>query len=209
MFANKSTLPSEQGALPGRDVEMPVTNQHAVLNKPIKPPLPEGVEQAQFGMGCFWGAEKLFWQLPGVWSTAVGYAGGYTPNATYRQVCTGQTGHNEVVWVAYDSAVSCYEAMLKAFWEGHNPTQLNRQGNDLGTQYRSGIYTYSDEQAQAAKSSLQAYQTALKNQGMKEIQTEVLAASRFYYAEEPHQQYLHKNPAGYCGLGGTGVTCFI
>ena len=209
MFANKSTMPNTQNALPGRVAEMPVTNQHAVLGNPIKPPLPEGVKQAQFGMGCFWGAEKLFWQLPGVWSTAVGYAGGFTPNASYREVCTGQTGHNEVVWVAYDTAVTSYEAMLKAFWEGHNPTQLNRQGNDVGTQYRSGIYTYSDEQAALAKASLHTYQAVLVSSGMDQIQTEVLPASEFYYAEDPHQQYLHKNPAGYCGLGGTGVTCSL
>ncbi|MFT5258321.1 MAG: peptide-methionine (S)-S-oxide reductase [Saprospiraceae bacterium] len=209
MYRDKCTLPQVDQALPGRDQEMSVTNNHAVLNHPIKPPLPEGAEQALFGMGCFWGAEKLFWQLPGVWSTAVGYSAGITPNATYYEVCTGQTGHNEVVWVAYDTAETTYEAMLKAFWEGHNPTQLNQQGNDVGTQYRSAIYTYSEAQLQIAQDSLKKYQADLQTSGMDKIHTEVQAASSFYYAEDPHQQYLHKNPAGYCGLGGTGVSCSL
>ncbi len=209
MFGTKSIIPKPDQVLPGRSEEMQLTDRHVVLKNPIKPPLPESVEQAMFGMGCFWGAEKLFWQLPGVWSTAVGYSAGYTPNATYREVCSGQTGHNEVVWVGYDTSVTSYEAMLKAFWEGHNPTQLNRQGNDSGTQYRSGIYTYSDEQERAASASLRVYQAALQASGMDKIHTEILPAKPFYYAEEPHQQYLHKNPGGYCGLGGTGVTCSV
>jgi peptide-methionine (S)-S-oxide reductase len=186
---------------------MPVPTQHYVNGNPLKPPFPEGMQQAVFGMGCFWGVERKFWQLQGVYTTAVGYAAGLTPNATYQEVCSGQTGHNEVVLVVFDPEIISYEDLLKQFWEGHDPTQGMRQGNDMGTQYRSGIYTFSEEQAAQAAASKEAFQPALSAAGFGEITTEILPAGEFYYAEDYHQQYLAKNPGGYCGLGGTGVSC--
>lgn len=206
-FGKKSTLPKPEEALPGRDTPMPVPATHYVNGNPLKPPFPQGMEMALFGLGCFWGAERKFWQQEGVFSTAVGYAAGYTPNPTYQEVCTGMTGHNEVVRVVYDPKVISYEDLLKVFWESHNPTQGMRQGNDSGTQYRSGIYVHSDEQRKLAEASRKKYQEALKAAGYGEITTEILDAPEFYYAEEYHQQYLAKNPGGYCGLGGTGVQC--
>lgn len=204
-FGKKLTIPAPEETLPGRDQPMPVTSQHYVNGNPLKPPYPEGLEMAMFGMGCFWGAERKFWQQDGVFSTAVGYAAGTTPNPTYQEVCTGMTGHNEVVLVIFDPQVITYEALLKVFWESHNPTQGMRQGNDAGTQYRSGIYLYSDQQRKLAQASLEAYQSALKKASYGEISTEILDAPEFYYAEDYHQQYLAKNPGGYCGLGGTKV----
>jgi peptide-methionine (S)-S-oxide reductase len=203
----KLRLPRPDQALPGRQETMPVSETHFVNGHRIVPPFPAGLEQAVFGMGCFWGAEKKFWQAPGVYSTAVGYAGGYTPNPTYREVCSGMTGHTEVVLVVFDPKVTSYDAMLKVFWENHDPTQGMRQGNDVGTQYRSAIYTFSPDQQQAAEASRQAYQDRLTAAGYDRISTEVTTAPPFYYAEEYHQQYLAKNPDGYCGLGGTGVSC--
>ncbi|MDJ0676185.1 MAG: peptide-methionine (S)-S-oxide reductase MsrA [Calothrix sp. MO_167.B42] len=203
----KLSLPSPSEALPGRAQTMPVAAQHYVNHNPLKPPFPEGMEKAMFGMGCFWGAERKFWQLQGVYSTAVGYAAGITPNPTYQEVCTGMTGHNEVVLVIFDPKVISYPELLKVFWENHNPTQGMRQGNDTGTQYRSGIYVYLESQKQAAQTSQQMYQQALKDAGYGEITTEILDAPEFYYAEDYHQQYLAKNPGGYCGLGGTNVSC--
>jgi peptide-methionine (S)-S-oxide reductase len=208
-LGKKDTIPSPQDALPGRDKAMPVPEKHYVNGNALKAPFPDGMELAMFGLGCFWGAERKFWQLEGVYSTAVGYAAGATPNPTYREVCSGMTGHNEVVLVVFDPQVISYEALLKVFWESHNPTQGMRQGNDTGTQYRSGIYTYSDAQMAAAKESLTAYQPALTEAGYGPITTEILPAPEFYYAEEYHQQYLAKNPGGYCGLGGTNVSCPI
>jgi peptide-methionine (S)-S-oxide reductase len=205
----KDTLPSPEEALPGRTKEMPVPEAHYVNGHALKAPFPAGMELALFGLGCFWGAERKFWQLEGVYSTSVGYAAGSTPNPTYREVCSGMTGHNEVVRVVYDPSVISYEALLKVFWESHNPTQGMRQGNDTGTQYRSGIYTYSDAQIAAARASQQMYQAALDKAGHGQITTEILPAPEFYYAEEYHQQYLAKNPGGYCGLGGTNVACPI
>ena len=196
-------------ALPGRSATMPVPDKHFVNGNPLKAPFPQGMETALFGLGCFWGAERKFWQIPGVYSTAVGYAAGYTPNPSYQEVCTGMTGHNEVVLVAFDPHQVSYDQLLKVFWESHNPTQGMRQGNDVGTQYRSGIYTYSEAQQQAALASKQAYQQALQQAGYGEITTEILPAPDFYYAEDYHQQYLAKNPNGYCGLGGTNVACPI
>lgn len=206
-FGKKLSLPTPEEALPGRDEPISVTNKHYVNGNPIKPPFPEGMEMALFGMGCFWGAERKFWQAKGVFTTAVGYAAGFTPNPTYQEVCTGLTGHNEVVRVVFDPAVISYEQILKVFWENHNPTQGMRQGNDTGTQYRSGIYVYSDEQRQLAEASRDAYQLAIAQTGYGKITTEILEAPEFYYAEDYHQQYLAKNPNGYCGLGGTNVTC--
>jgi peptide-methionine (S)-S-oxide reductase len=206
-FGKKLTLPTPEEALPGRSEEMPVPNQHFVNGNVLKPPYPEGMEVAMFGMGCFWGAERKFWQQEGVFTTAVGYAAGVTPNPTYREVCSGMTGHNEVVLVVYDPSVVSYETLLKIFWESHDPTQGMRQGNDVGTQYRSGIYVYSEDQRQLAEASLQKYQEMLTKAGYGKITTEILDAPEFYYAEEYHQQYLAKNPGGYCGLGGTGVSC--
>jgi len=197
-FGKKPTLPSPEEALAGRKESMPVTNQHYVNGNPIQPPFPDGMELALFGMGCFWGAEKTFWELPGVYSTAVGYAGGYTLNPTYKEVCSGMTGHNEVVRVVYDPQKISYETLLKTFWENHDPTQGMRQGNDVGTQYRSGIYVYHDQQRQLAEASKDVYQKALKENGYGEITTEILDAPEFYYAEDYHQQYLAKNPFGYC-----------
>lgn len=203
----KLEIPTPQDALPGRAKSMQVPAHHYVNGHPLLPPYPEGLETALFGMGCFWGAERKFWQLNGVFTTAVGYAAGITPNPTYEEVCTGQTGHNEVVRVVFDPKVISYEALLKVFWENHDPTQGMRQGNDVGTQYRSGIYVYSDSQRKQAEASRDAYQPALNAKGYGGITTEILNAPEFYYAEEYHQQYLAKNPNGYCGLGGTKV-CF-
>ncbi len=205
--SKKLTLPDPKSALPGRNTAMPVTNKHFVTGHPIVPPFPEIMEQALFGMGCFWGAERKFWQCPGVFSTAVGYSGGYTPNPTYEEVCTGLTGHSEVVNVVYDPAVVSFRQLLRIFWESHNPTQGMRQGNDIGTQYRSGIYTYSQQQLDEALESKQGYQHQLSQAGFKQITTEIMSAGEFYYAEDMHQQYLAKNPMGYCGLGGLAVTC--
>lgn len=200
-------MPTAAEALPGRTTAIEVPERHAVNGNRIVPPFPDGMKLALFGLGCFWGAERKFWQLPGVYSTAVGYAAGYTPNPTYKEVCTGYTGHNEVVRVVYDPQRISYEDLLKTFWESHDPTQGMRQGNDIGTQYRSGIYTYDAEQRAAAEASREQYGAVLKQAGYGEITTEILDAPEFYYAEEYHQQYLHKNPDGYCGLGGTGVSC--
>ncbi|MGJ3252583.1 MAG: peptide-methionine (S)-S-oxide reductase MsrA [Elainellaceae cyanobacterium] len=206
-LGKKKSLPSPNEALPGRSEPIPVPNKHYVNGNPLKPPFPEGMEMAMFGMGCFWGAERMFWQQDGVFSTSVGYAAGFTPNPTYQEVCTGMTGHNEVVHVVFDPSVISYEQLLKIFWEGHNPTQGMRQGNDVGTQYRSGIYVYSDQQRKQAEASRDAYQKALHEAGHGDITTEILDAPEFYYAEDYHQQYLAKNPGGYCGLGGTNVAC--
>lgn len=205
----KSTLPTASEALPGRSQPIPTASQHYINGNPLKPPYPSGMELALFGMGCFWGAERKFWQQDGVFVTAVGYAAGVTPNPTYQEVCSGQTGHNEVVLVVFDPTVISYDALLKVFWESHNPTQGMRQGNDAGTQYRSGIYVYSDAQRSQAEASQAAYQPVLKQAGYGAITTEILEAPQFYYAEDYHQQYLAKNPNGYCGLGGTNVTCPI
>jgi peptide-methionine (S)-S-oxide reductase len=206
-FGKKSAMPKPEAALPGRQEEMPIMNQHFVNGNPIKGPFPEGMQLAMFGLGCFWGAERRFWQQEGVYSTAVGYAAGYTPNPTYREVCSGMTGHNEVVLVVFDPKVISYEELLRVFWESHDPTQGMRQGNDTGTQYRSGIYVYSDEQRKQAEASLKMFQEELSKANYGKITTEILDAPEFYYAEDYHQQYLAKNPGGYCGLGGTGVTC--
>jgi len=208
-FGKKLTLPTAREALPGRSEKMPVPSAHYVNGHPLQPPFPGGMESAMFGLGCFWGAERKFWQLEGVYTTAVGYAAGITPNPTYQEVCTGMTGHNEVVLVIYDPSVISYEQLLKVFWESHNPTQGMRQGNDTGTQYRSGIYTYSPLQKQLAEKSRSIYQEALNKAGHSQITTEIIDAPEFYYAEVYHQQYLAKNPGGYCGLGGTKVECPI
>ncbi|WP_425427211.1 peptide-methionine (S)-S-oxide reductase MsrA [Actibacterium ureilyticum] len=196
-------------ALPGRAQPIETAQEHFVFHRPLKGPVPEGMAQAMFGMGCFWGVERLFWTLDGVWLTAAGYAAGHTPNPTYDEVCTGRTGHNEVVHVVFDPAKISYDALLQAFWEGHDPTQGMRQGNDRGTQYRSGVYTYGPEQAAAAQTAKAAFQDRLRAAGFGAVTTEILPAPPFYYAEAYHQQYLAKNPGGYCGLGGTGVTCPI
>ena len=203
----KARMPDPERAPRGREQRMPVPARHEVLGTPLEPPFPEGAELALFGMGCFWGAERIFWQAPGVISTSVGYAGGYTPNPTYEEVCSGRTGHNEVVRVVFDPSATSYEALLKLFWEGHDPTQGMRQGNDVGTQYRSAVYTYSDAQREAAEASREAYGRRLAEAGHGEITTEITDAPDFYYAEDYHQQYLAKVPNGYCGLGGTGVSC--
>jgi peptide-methionine (S)-S-oxide reductase len=205
----KLRLPSPGDALPGRESAMPVPETHFVNGNRMTPPFPAGLEQAVFGMGCFWGAERKFWQAPGVYSTAVGYAGGHTPNATYKEVCSGMTGHTEVVLVVFDPKVTSYDAMLRTFWENHDPTQGMRQGNDVGTQYRSAIYVTSPEQRRAAEASRDAYQERLTAAGHGRITTEIADAPPFYYAEDYHQQYLQKNPGGYCGIGGTGVACPI
>ncbi|HAN45913.1 MAG TPA: peptide-methionine (S)-S-oxide reductase [Cyanobacteria bacterium UBA8156] len=213
MFAfglrKKTEMPAPEKALPGRSQAIPTARQHFVNGHDLQPPFPAGLAQALFGMGCFWGAERKFWILPGVWMTAVGYAAGYTPNPTYEEVCSGMTGHNEVVLAVYDPQQIDYEVLLKTFWENHNPTQGMRQGNDIGTQYRSGIYTSDENQRQRAIASRDLYQQALTAAGQGKITTEILDAPEFYYAEAYHQQYLAKNPNGYCGLGGTGVTCPI
>jgi peptide-methionine (S)-S-oxide reductase len=205
----KSRMVDPERALPGRDEPMRVPARHDVLGNPIAPPFPDGFEQAVFGMGCFWGAEKLFWQADGVWTTAVGYAGGYTPNPTYEEVCSGSTGHTEAVLVVFDPAKTSYEEMLRIFWEGHDPTQGMRQGNDAGTQYRSAIYYTTPAQQALAEASRAMYQERLQESGLGEITTEIAASGPFYYAEDYHQQYLAKNPNGYCGSGGTGVSCPI
>ncbi|HCO43627.1 peptide-methionine (S)-S-oxide reductase MsrA [Immundisolibacter sp.] len=207
LFGKSLELPTPEQALPGRATAMPVADRHVVLGHPLQGPFPVGLQQAVFGLGCFWGAERRFWQQPGVWTTAVGYAGGHTPNPTYEEVCSGATGHTEVVLVVYDPAQIRYEALLRVFWESHDPTQGMRQGNDIGTQYRSAIYTFGDAQHAAAEASRAAYAAALAGAGYGPISTEIAAAGPFYYAEDYHQQYLAKNPAGYCGLGGTGVPC--
>ncbi len=194
-------------ALRGRDTEMPVPGRHAVLGAPLKPPFPDGFEQAIVGMGCFWGAERVFWQAPGVYTTAVGYAGGITPNPTYKEVCSARTGHAEVVLVVFDPTQTSYEEILRPFWENHNPTQGMRQGNDVGTQYRSAIYWTTEAQRAIAESTREAFQGRLSQAGYREITTEIAKARPFYYGEDYHQQYLEKNPRGYCGLGGTGVSC--
>jgi peptide-methionine (S)-S-oxide reductase len=207
MFLKKTEMPTRGQALPGRSEEMPVPEAHYVNGNPLKPPFPDGLETALFGLGCFWGAEKAFWQTEGVYSTAVGYAGGYTPNPTYQEVCTGRTGHTEVVLVVFDPAVISYAKLLKVFWEEHDPTQGMRQGADIGTQYRSSIYTHDEDQKKAALASREAYQEVLSAAGYGAIMTEIEDAPTFYYAEDYHQQYLAKNPGGYCGHGGTGVAC--
>jgi peptide-methionine (S)-S-oxide reductase len=201
------TLPAQEDALPGRTDKMPVPERHYVNGHTLVPPFPGGMETAVFGLGCFWGAERKFWQLEGVYSTAVGYSGGYTPNPNYKEVCSGMTGHNEVVLVVFDPVVIGYEELLRVFWEAHDPTQGMRQGNDRGTQYRSGIYCTSEMQRTEALASRDRYQERLAAIGLGPITTEILEASEFYYAEDYHQQYLAKNPGGYCGLGGTGVSC--
>jgi peptide-methionine (S)-S-oxide reductase len=207
---HKTAMPDPADALPGRDTPTRVPERHFVLDTPLRGPFPEGTEQAIFGLGCFWGAERVFWETqPGVFTTAVGYAGGMTPNPTYEEVCSARTGHNEVVLVVYRPDEVSYDELLARFWESHDPTQGMRQGNDVGTQYRSGIYTTSDAQQAAAEASRDRYQEALTAAGRGEITTEIVPAPAFYYAEDYHQQYLAKNPAGYCGLGGTGVTCPI
>ncbi|BDG06892.1 peptide-methionine (S)-S-oxide reductase MsrA [Anaeromyxobacter paludicola] len=207
MPGKKLDLPTPAEALPGRAEPMPLPDRHAVLGHPLAPPFPEGLDRAVFGLGCFWGAERKFWQVPGVYTTAVGYAGGLTPNPTYREVCTGRTGHAEVVLVVYDPDRVSYADLLRVFWESHDPTQGMRQGNDTGTQYRSAVYATSEAQLREAEGSRRAYGERLRAAGYGDITTEVRPAPPFYYAEEYHQQYLEKNPGGYCGLGGTGVAC--
>ena len=207
-FNNKS-MPDQTDALPGRSEEMPVTNTHFVTGRPFMGPFPEGTKQVVFGMGCFWGAERFFWQTDGVYTTAVGYAGGYTPNPSYQEVCSGRTGHNEVVLVVYDPSVIPFEGLLKVFWESHDPTQGMRQGNDVGTQYRSGIYVSDPSELVVAESSRDRFQAALSEMRYGPITTEIVELGEFYFAEDYHQQYLAKNPGGYCGIGGTGVSCPI
>jgi len=207
LFGHKTRMPAENEALAGRPGRIPVPARHFVKDVPLEPPFPDGLEQAVFGMGCFWGAERKFWELDGVYTTAVGYAGGFTPNPTYEEVCSGRTGHAEVVLVVFDPQRVGYEELLRVFWEDHDPTQGMRQGNDAGTQYRSAIYTYSELQRKAADASRDAYQQMLSDAGYGEITTEIRDAPEFFYAEDYHQQYLAKNPFGYCGIGGTGVSC--
>ena len=209
LLKKKSAMPEPGAALPGRPDPIPTAETHFVNGRPLKGPYPEGLEQAIFGMGCFWGVERMFWKVPGVWVTAAGYAGGETLNPNYREVCSGRTGHNEVVLVAYDPKLVSYETLLKTFWEGHDPTQGMRQGNDVGTQYRSGIYAFTPEQRAAAEASRDAYQKRLTAAGLGRITSEIVDAPAFYHAEDYHQQYLAKNPGGYCGIGGTGVSCPI
>jgi peptide-methionine (S)-S-oxide reductase len=209
-FARRQTeMVDAASALPGHEAEIRIPDKHYVLGTPLKGPFPDGVETAIFGMGCFWGAERIFWEAPGVYTTAVGYAGGISPNPTYEEVCSGRTGHTEAVLVAFKLQQASYEDMLKLFWEGHDPTQGMRQGNDAGTQYRSAILWHDDTQRQAAEATRESYQAKLKHEGYGEITTEIAEAGPFYYAEDYHQQYLAKNPSGYCGLGGTGVSCPI
>jgi len=207
LVLSKTTMPTRSDALPGRSERMPVPERHHVNGARLQEPFPDGLERAMFGMGCFWGAEKIFWQQPGVYTTAVGYAAGLTPNPTYREVCSGMTGHTEVVLVVFDPGKTSYEQLLKTFWENHDPTQGMRQGNDVGTQYRSGIYYYGDAQRAAAERTRDEYQRRLSAAGHGQITSEIIEAPEFYYAEDYHQQYLSKNPGGYCGIGGTGVTC--
>ncbi|MEO1313821.1 MAG: peptide-methionine (S)-S-oxide reductase MsrA [Pseudomonadota bacterium] len=208
-LGKRTEIPSADVALRGRAQPIPTAETHFVNGRPLKGPFPEGTEQVQVGMGCFWGVERMFWELPGVWMTAVGYAAGHTPNATYQEVCTGKTGHNEVVLITYDPEQMTFEGLLQVFWEGHDPTQGMRQGNDRGTQYRSGIYWTTDAQRALAEATRTAFQARLATAGYGAITTEIEPASPFYYAEDYHQQYLAKNPGGYCGIGGTGVTCPI
>jgi len=205
--SSKTRMPAQSEALPGREEEMPVPPSHFVLGTPLRGPFPAGLEQAVFGLGCFWGAEKQFWKIQGVFTTAVGYAAGFTKNPTYREVCSGRTGHNEVVLVVFDPKVVTYATLVKVFFEAHDPTQGMRQGNDVGTQYRSGIYVFSEAQKRTAETAKAAYAEALRGAGRGEVTTEILDAPPFYYAEDYHQQYLAKNPNGYCGLGGTGISC--
>ncbi len=207
LFTKPSTMITADEALPGRDEPMPLPAAHEVLGNPIAPPFPDGLEQAVVGLGCFWGAERIFWQAPGVYTTAVGYAGGFTPNPTYEEVCSGRTGHTEAVLVVFDPKQTSYEEILRLFWEGHDPTQGMRQGNDRGTQYRSAIYTSDESQRAVAEATRERFQAGLAKAGYGEITTEIAEAGPFYYAEPYHQQYLAKNPNGYCGLGGTGVAC--
>ena len=208
LFGNRHpAMPSPEDALPGHDTPIPVPDEHFVNGHPLQAPFPDGLEQAVFALGCFWGAERAFWQVDGVYATAVGYTAGFTPNPTYAEVCSGRTGHTEAVLVVFDPTVVSYEQLLKVFWEHHDPTQGMRQGNDVGTQYRSGIYTFDDAQLDAAKRSRDRYQEVLRAGGYDDITTEIQPAGPFYYAEDYHQQYLAKNPGGYCGLGGTGVSC--
>jgi peptide-methionine (S)-S-oxide reductase len=209
LFKSKTKMIDPERALPGREQAIAVPDRHAVLGNPLAPPFPDGLDRAVFGLGCFWGAERLFWEMPGVYTTAVGYAGGVTPNPTYEEVCSASTGHTEAVLVVYDPAKTSYEDLLRTFWEGHNPTQGMRQGNDVGTQYRSAIYWQGEAQKAAAEASRESYAERLRAEGHGEITTEIAEAGPFYYAEDYHQQYLHKNPRGYCGLGGTGVSCPI
>ena len=201
-----TAFPTPAEALPGREQKMSVPGQHFVNGNPLEPPFPENMEMALFGLGCFWGAERKFWETPGVFTTAVGYTAGYTPNPDYKEVCSGMTGHNEVVLVIYDPAIVSYDDLLRVFWEAHNPTQGMQQGNDVGTQYRSGIYVYNEAQRTAAEASRDRYQLRLTENGLGDITAEIIKAPEFYYAEDYHQQYLAKNPGGYCGLGGTGVS---
>ncbi len=207
LWSRKLEMPTTETALPGREQTMPVPPAHEILGTPMTPPFPDGHQQIVVGMGCFWGAERTFWEADGVYTTAVGYAAGITPNPTYEEVCSGLTGHNEVVLAVFDPAVTSYEMMLKVFWENHDPTQGMRQGNDIGTQYRSGIYVFGDAQREAAEASCDRFQKVLSDAGMGEITTEILDAGSFNYAEHYHQQYLYKVPNGYCGLGGTGLSC--
>jgi peptide-methionine (S)-S-oxide reductase len=209
LFKDKTRMVAAEHALPGRDTEIPVAERHFVLGTPLRPPFPDGMHSAVVGMGCFWGAERVFWQAPGIYTTAVGYAGGFTPNPTYEEVCSGSTGHTEAVLAVFDPKLTSYEEMLRLFWEGHDPTQAMRQGNDVGTQYRSAIYFHDGAQQEAAQRSRDAYAEVLRASGYGEITTEIAPAGPFYYAEDYHQQYLAKNPAGYCGLGGTGLSCPI
>ena len=209
LFGKKAERVSAGETLPGRDSAIPTAEAHFVSGRPLTAEVPEGMAVAMFGMGCFWGVERMFWQMDGVWLTMVGYAGGETPNPTYREVCSGRTNHNEVVRVVYDPAVVSYEDLLKVFWEGHDPTQGMRQGNDVGTQYRSGIYTYDEGQKEAAERTRALYEPRLREMGYGPVTTEILPAPQFYFAEDYHQQYLAKTPGGYCGVGGTGVTCPI
>ena len=209
LFSKSADLPTAETALPGRDQPLATDEVHFVSGRPLKGPHPEGFQSAVFGMGCFWGVERVFWQLPGVWVTSVGYAGGITPNPTYEEVCTGRTGHTEAVEVVFNPHEISYAELLRTFWENHDPTQGMRQGNDIGTQYRSGVYPTNDAQARAAEDSREAYQQALGKQGYGRITTEIAPAGPFFFAEDYHQQYLAKNPHGYCGVGGTGVTCPI
>ncbi len=210
LFSGKSvTMPAASEALPGRSKPLTVSDTHFVNGNPVKPPFPGHLQQAVFGLGCFWGAERQFWQLDGVYATAVGYAGGYTPNPTYEEVCSGHTGHTEAVLVIFDPSVISYRQLLRVFWESHDPTQGMRQGNDVGTQYRSAIYTFDAEQQQVAESSCKAYNSVLREAGFGVITTEIRPADEFYYAEDYHQQYLAKNPGGYCGLAGTGIACAL
>lgn len=209
LFKKKSEMVSADEALPGRDTAMSTAETHFLSGRPLTLDVPDGMEVAMFGMGCFWGVERMFWKLDGVWLTMVGYAAGRTPNPTYHEVCTGRTGHNEVVRVVYDPSVIAYEDLLKVFWEGHDPTQGMRQGNDMGTQYRSGIYTFTEAQRAAAEASREMFAPRLKDSGYGAVTTEIVPAPEFFFAEDYHQQYLAKNPSGYCGIGGTGVACPI